>query len=74
MADDVVWDKPIDGTHFRIVQLEEDDCLVEKKVGEDWVPTDDEEAAFVYMRAFLDLRKTVASSLDAVRMATRGVA
>ncbi len=64
-----VWHKSIDGIEYQIRQVDEDDCIVEKKaVNGMWYPADDEDASHVYMTAFLGLRnviKSTASTLEA---------
>lgn len=65
MNDEPLWEREIYGVKYRILRIDDEDCLVERKDPDGaWRATDDEEASYVYMTAFLDLRKSVTRAPD----------
>lgn len=54
----VLWEDVVDGARFRIVQMDENDCLVERFLGGEWEAVDDESALRVLCFAFAQRRKS----------------
>lgn len=61
-----------DGSFVRIRRTAEDDAIVERKVGTEWVPTDDATAARFYLRALLkraDALRKIEDAMDGLERA-----
>ena len=73
--DDVIRIRSLDGVSYRIRLIADEDCLVEEK-GRDssWSAPDDEISSFFRMMAFLDIRRHVIDTAEAVRKFSRGSA